>query len=298
MSYFACHVEKFKSNDVRGIQIHNQRESENSKNKDIDTTRTELNFDLHNTGKINYNKKVKEIIAEGYKGNKALRKDATVLTSTIVTSDKEFFDNMTFEKQKEFFQESYNFLKDLYGEKNIVSAVIHFDESTPHMHLTAVPLTQDGRLSAKNVIDRNTLRHIQKAIPELLNEKGFDIQRGIEGSNKNHEDTNEYKRKKELKMMKEIIELRKEVKSLREGIPEDGLEYIDTIRKLNKRIDSLEELIKEKDIIKETMSIYIRGTGVNVDEANKEMNSIRNELKDKLDKEYTSKITNGYEMGE
>ena len=73
MSYFACHVEKFKSNDVTRLQIHNQTETSNSKNNDIDPYRTILNYDLHNKDKINYNQRVKEIIAEGYKGAKAIR---------------------------------------------------------------------------------------------------------------------------------------------------------------------------------------------------------------------------------
>ena len=117
MSYFACHVEKFKSNDVRGLQIHNQRESSNSKNNDIDPYRTILNYDLHNKDKINYNQKVKEIIAKGYKGAKAIRKDATVMTSTIVTSDKGFFDKLSLDEQKKFFEETYKFLKECYGER-------------------------------------------------------------------------------------------------------------------------------------------------------------------------------------
>jgi len=56
--------------DVKGTQIHNQRESENSKNKDINKDRTILNYDLHNENHINYNHKVKEIIKDGYSVNK------------------------------------------------------------------------------------------------------------------------------------------------------------------------------------------------------------------------------------
>ena len=59
MSYLICHVQKFKANDMKGTQIHNQRESENSKNKDINKDRTILNYDLHNEKHINYNRKVK-----------------------------------------------------------------------------------------------------------------------------------------------------------------------------------------------------------------------------------------------
>ena len=95
MSYAVIHVQKFKMNDVKGIQIHNQRESPNSKNKDIDREKTELNYDLRNPELVKYNHKVKEIIKVGYTIDKAIRKDAVVMTGTLVTSDKEFFSKLS-----------------------------------------------------------------------------------------------------------------------------------------------------------------------------------------------------------
>ena len=186
MSYFACHVEKFKSNDVRGLQIHNQRESSNSKNNDIDPYRTILNYDLHNKDKINYNQRVKEIIAEGYKGAKAIRKDATVMTSTIVTSDKGFFDKLSLKEQRLFFEESYKFLKECYGEKNIVSAVVHMDETTPHMHLHFVPVNQEnGKLQARALMTPARINKIHTEAPKYLQQKGFDVERGKGKTEKN-----------------------------------------------------------------------------------------------------------------
>lgn len=262
MSYFACHVEKFKSNDVKGLQIHNQRESSNSKNNDIDQYRTILNYDLHNNNKINYNHRVKEIIAEGYKGAKAIRKDATVMTSTIVTSDKGFFDKLSLEEQKKFFAESYKFLKECYGEKNIVSAVVHMDEKTPHMHLTAVPLTEDGKLSAKTIIDRKFLRHIQKAIPELLQSKGFDIDRGVEGAAKGHTDTDKYKKEQFKKLKAENQELKRQNAELRKGYPNDTLRNWDINNKLiieNKGLKADKETLL---IQKKAMSEFISEKGL------------------------------------
>lgn len=262
MSYFACHVEKFKSNDVRGLQIHNQRESSNSKNNDIDPYRTILNYDLHNKDKINYNQRVKEIIAEGYKGAKAIRKDATVMTSTIVTSDKGFFDKLSLKEQRLFFEESYKFLKECYGEKNIVSAVVHMDETTPHMHLTAVPLTEDGKLSAKTIIDRKFLRHIQKAIPELLQSKGFDIERGVEGSAKGHTDTDEYKKEQLKKLKAENKDLKRQNEELRKGYPNDTLKNWDNNNKLRQEI---KELRADKNTLllqKEAMTEFINEKGL------------------------------------
>lgn len=262
MSYFACHVEKFKSNDVRGLQIHNQRESSNSKNNDIDPYRTILNYDLHNKDKINYNQRVKEIIAEGYKGAKAIRKDSTVMTSTIVTSDKGFFDKLSLKEQRLFFEESYKFLKECYGEKNIVSAVVHMDETTPHMHLTAVPLTEDGKLSAKTIIDRKFLRHIQKAIPELLQSKGFDIERGVEGSAKGHTDTDEYKKEQLKKLKAENKDLKRQNEELRKGYPNDTLKNWDNNNKLRQEIKELRADKNTLLVQKEAMTEFINEKGL------------------------------------
>lgn len=262
MSYFACHVEKFKSNDVRGLQIHNQRESSNSKNNDIDPYRTILNYDLHNKDKINYNQRVKEIIAEGYKGAKAIRKDATVMTSTIVTSDKGFFDKLSLKEQRLFFEESYKFLKECYGEKNIVSAVVHMDETTPHMHLTAVPLTEDGKLSAKTIIDRKFLRHIQKAIPELLKSKGFDIERGVESSAKGHTDTDEYKKEQLKKLKAENKDLKRQNEELRKGYPKDTLKNWDNNNKLRQEIKELRADKNTLLVQKEAMTEFINEKGL------------------------------------
>lgn len=215
MSYLVCHIQKFKSSDVKGMQIHNQRESKNSKNTDIDPNKTHLNIDLHNENSINYNKQVKEIIKDGYKGSKAIRKDAVVMTSTLVTSDSKFFSEMPLGRQMEFFKQSYEYFKDRYGSENIVSAVVHFDEKTPHMHLCSVPITEDGKLSAKKILDRNSLREIQDKLPKHLNSCGFDVQRGIEGSDKKHIEITKFKADT---LKKEVQQLSKKSNSLKNDL--------------------------------------------------------------------------------
>ncbi len=221
MSYLVCHIQKFKNSDVKGLQIHNQRESDKSKNTDIDKSKSHLNIDLHNDMSINYNKQVKEIIKQGYKGSKAIRKDAVVMASTLVTSDNKFFSEMPLDKQLEFFKQSYEYFKDRYGSENIVSAVVHLDEKTPHMHLCSVPITEDGKLSAKKILDRNSLREIQDELPKHLKACGFEIERGVEGSDKKHIEINKFKAdtlKKEVQqlsrktnILKNDLEARREV---------------------------------------------------------------------------------------
>jgi len=231
MSFLVCHVQKFKSPDVRGMQIHNQRESKNSKNKEIDIERSHLNIDLINQGSINYNKKVKEIINKGYKGTKAIRKDAVVMNSTLISSDREFFKDMPREKQLEFFKESLSYLSEKYGEDNIVSATVHFDETTPHMHVCSVPLTSDGKLSAKTIFNRTMLKKLQTELPKHLQEKGFDINRGIEGSERGHVEVNEFKK---LTKYEEVKALEEEIK-LKEEILKDKIKEINN----DKNIDDI-----------------------------------------------------------
>lgn len=79
------------------------------------------------------------------------------MAQVLVTSDKSFFDGISQEKQKEFFKDSYNFLAERYGKENVISAVVHMDEKTPHMHFNFIPATEDGRLSAKEILTPKTL---------------------------------------------------------------------------------------------------------------------------------------------
>lgn len=191
-----CHFGKYKSGNVFGLQKHNQRENKNYSNMDIDKSKTYLNYDLVNKENIDYLKKVKRIIKENRKSERAIRKDATVYCECIVSSDGAFFENLTKEKQKEFFQSSLDYLKDKIGENFIISANVHFDESTPHMHIGFVPMVENS-LSAKKLIDRKFLREVQDQLPAYLKNLGFDIQRGIKDSKRKHKETKEFKKELE-----------------------------------------------------------------------------------------------------
>lgn len=139
MSYAVLHMQKFKVSSLKGIQFHNQRERESKTNPDIDKSKTYLNYDLHNKTNIDYNEKVKEIIKESVITNRAIRKDAVLMCNFIMTSDKKFFDGLNDSERKRFFEKSYKFFKNRYGEEKIVSATVHLDEKTPHIHLSLVP---------------------------------------------------------------------------------------------------------------------------------------------------------------
>ena len=297
MSYLVCHVQKFKSSDVKGMQIHNQRESENSKNIDIDPSKKYLNYDIHNNASINYNHRVKEIIAKGYKGVRAVRKDAVVMTSTLITSDTEFFNKLNPEKQKDFFNIAYKKLVEQYGKENIVSAVVHMDEKTPHMHVCSVPLTEDGKLSAKTIFDRKGLRNLQDMLPKELQSNKFDIKRGEIGSEKKHIDTHEYKKQqaKELgnRLDIKIERLKGDLKAIEEV--RESITEINSIEAKRSFVGS-KITIKEKDY--ESL-IALAKQGVHnsnqIEKLQKENKDLEEEIKDlKIDKPEYIQLWNGY----
>ena len=74
------------------------------------------------------------------------------MVEALFTASPEFFKGKTPEEIRAFFQESMDFLTEYQPRETIISAVVHMDEKTPHMHLTFVPLTEDKRLSAKDIV--------------------------------------------------------------------------------------------------------------------------------------------------
>lgn len=180
MSYSIIRVEKVKSGvNTTGIQKHVQRENKNYNNQDIDFEKTHLNYDLINEENINYRKKIEEKIEENYNGKRKIRNDAVKHIDGIITSDDKFFENKSHEEIKSFFENTKEFLEQEYGEKNLLYATVHFDEKVPHMHFGLVPITEDGRLSAKDMLgNKKAMTEFQDRFNNFVNERGFDMERG------------------------------------------------------------------------------------------------------------------------
>lgn len=180
MSYSIIRVEKVKSGvNTTGIQKHVQRENKNYNNQDIDFEKTHLNYDLINKENINYRKKIEEKIEENYNGKRKIRKDAVKHIDGIITSDDKFFENKSHEEINNFFENTKEFLEKEYGKENLLYATVHFDEKVPHMHFGFVPITDDGRLSAKDMLgNKKAMTEFQDRFNNFVNERGFDMERG------------------------------------------------------------------------------------------------------------------------
>ncbi|MDL2248769.1 plasmid recombination protein [Tyzzerella sp. OttesenSCG-928-J15] len=198
MSYGIIRVAKYKAGSVKGLEIHDQREKEHSHtNKDIDFSKSHLNYDLYNAESINYYQKVKERISQ-LALKKAVRKDAVVMCQCLVTSDKNFFMGLRPAEQKKFFEDAYNFVCHRFGKENIVSAVVHHDESTPHLHVNFVPVTNDGRLCAKDLIKKQDLIRLHDDFYEYNQSRGYNLERGESKEQfQKHLATEEFKLKKQ-----------------------------------------------------------------------------------------------------
>lgn len=231
MSKFVCNVAKFKGGQLYGMDIHIQRKTDNHSNKDIDISRSNLNYELVNGFQNqHYFSAIKKRIEQGYLGQKALRKDATLACGVLISSDKKFFENLTEEQERDFFQTSYNYLCEMYGKENIISAKVHKDETTPHLHAIVVPLTKDGRLSAKELFDRKALTALHNEIPKKLKQRGFVIERGEKNAKITRLETEEYKKirdqnKKVVRINPDDVEPR----TIRDGLFKKEVETLEQI---------------------------------------------------------------------
>ena len=141
--------EKHKGNPARPLEAHHERQKEQyASNPDIDTSRSKYNFHIVKPEGRYYHFIQSRIEQAGCR----TRKDSTRFVDTLITASPEFFKGKSPKEIQAFFQRAAAFLIGRVGRDNIVSAVVHMDEKTPHLHLTFVPLTKDNRLCAKEII--------------------------------------------------------------------------------------------------------------------------------------------------
>lgn len=193
-------MEKYHKQEVSPVEEENERdETFEADNPQIDSERTKDNYHM-SFSTLTYtefiNKRLNEL---GLRP----RKDAVVMNSFVVGSDKVFFDGLPKMLQYSFFSDCAKFFEERYGEENIMSAVVHLDETTPHMHLNLIPITPDGRLCSKDLFDKPKLQQLQTDFYEAVGKK-YGLQRGKEGSQAKHLSTAEYKAKKIIEEAEEI----------------------------------------------------------------------------------------------
>ena len=172
-TYAIMRFKKYKGPEISRIEAHDERTKETyASNPDVDTSRSKNNFHLvEPAGK--YRAMSEKRIAEvGCR----TRSDSVRVVETLVTASPHFFKGKSKKEVREFFELAMEFFEEKIGKENFISAVVHMDEKTPHMHFSFVPITADGRLCAKEIIGNKkklTLwqdefwEHMVKKYPEL-----------------------------------------------------------------------------------------------------------------------------------
>ena len=197
MSYLVANMQKLKADNLVGLGNHDQRRTQHHKNTDIDVDRSGLNYDLV-AGRTNHFKTdIEAYINEHKTSQRAVRKDAVLVNEWIISSDSNFFANLTAADTRKYFETAKAYFAEKFGEENIRYAIVHLDESTPHMHMGIVPFDDEYKLSAKRVFNRTALRDVQDQLPTYLQQHGFNVQRGVQESERKSLTVPEYKAMRE-----------------------------------------------------------------------------------------------------
>ena len=178
--YAIMRFAKYKGPEIGRIEAHNERTKEKyASNPDVDTSRSKYNFHLVKPPRSYRAEAERQIAAAGCR----TRKDSVRVVEVLFTASPEFFKGKKPAEKKAFFEESLKYIQSRQNPDTIISAVVHLDEKTPHMHLSFVPLTKDGRLSAKDIVgNRTRLQKWQDDYWKHMVKKWPDLERGESAS--------------------------------------------------------------------------------------------------------------------
>ena len=254
MSYEIIRNTKYKRENLKGIYRHNERRNKNYSNANIDKEKSYLNYSIKSP-QYSYEKEF-DLMREKYKLKGQIKVVSNIACEYIITSDKEFFERIGEAETKRYFETAYRFVAEYknLGEQYIMSAKVHMDEETPHMHLIFLPVvhTKDKK---GNDIDKlacsefwkakDSYRQLQNAFYDYMTSHNFKLERGIpiEESGRKHLDLKEYKDITNFDKTKEKLQ---NIKLELPDVP--NLEDINVNRFSKKRDEKIvEEIIKPKD---------------------------------------------------
>lgn len=203
MGFAVLHIEKGTAGKAGGLGSHIDR-TKKVLNADPKLSEKNLFYHLGENGKVyvydtfknrrSLQERIDRRIQEGYKGKTAIRKDAVTHLNIVLTGSHEEMKAIGKDPEKltQWMNENFRFICERFGSRNVVDFTLHMDERTPHIHCVVVPLTRNGRLSAKEVMgDRRKLSELQDSYGKAMQAK-FGLQRGIKGSTATHDSVREY----------------------------------------------------------------------------------------------------------
>lgn len=170
--FCVMNIQKRKRNDISGIQKEATRTATEYNN------RVQPGMDIFNVNLIQSNNWMQDIQDEINRAGAKTRSNSVIALDAIYTASGDFFKDKSTEECNQYFRDCLQFHQRKFG--HVVSAVIHYDETTPHLHILSVPLTQDGRLSAREIVgNRANLSRMQTEFFEQVG-KGYGLERGVQ----------------------------------------------------------------------------------------------------------------------
>ena len=243
MSYAIIRNSKYTMDKLNIIFRHNERKNSAYSNKEIDRNKSYKNYSIKKCFKP-YTKMFNEMKKQ-YNLTGQIKKNSNIVCEYIITSDKEFFEEIGEEETKRYFETAYKFVANYknLGEQYIVSAKVHLDETTPHLHLVFLPVVHTLDKKSGKMIDKlscsefwkgkNSYKVLQDNFYKYMTRAGFELERGETEKNK-HIPIEQLKHVTNYEMQefeKQSIKYEKELET--DNIEELKKEYKRVIRKFN-----------------------------------------------------------------
>ncbi len=254
-----AHVQKSTRSSIGGLTRHYERykkengEYINFKNQEIDISKSHLNYNLAVHQQIPQLDFIKKRTSEVHCPN---RKELIVMCNWVVTAPKEVAPH----EQEKFFQETYNFLESRYGKENVISAYVHLDETTPHIHFAFVPIKFDKqkeyfKVCAKEVLNRSDLKsfhgHLSKYLEKVFQRDVGVLNQATEQGNKSIQELKaDTIAKNELNASTIVSKALDELKYIKDNITALQAEYelkkgyLDNYNLSNAKIEQFSEVAK------------------------------------------------------
>lgn len=294
MSYAIIRNTNYKMKNLAGIYRHNERKNTNYSNKDINKHNSTKNYSI----KAPYStyEKIFKDMRKKHNLKGMIKKVSNVMCEFIITSDKEFFDSIGEDETNRYFQTAYNFVSNYQnlGEEFIVSAKVHNDESTPHLHIVFIPVVHKKDKEGKEINKiacseywkgKDSYKRLQDNFYSYMTKSGFELERGDTKDNK-HIDIEQLKKITDYETQK----YEKQSEQLEKTINTDNVEILKSenkriIRKFNTLAN---QYIRIKNNV-DTMNIVNQNLKIeneNLKEKSKRLEKENSKLKDYIDKTF------------
>lgn len=197
-NFSIARVETRTRDSISKYERHNERKNEHYGNMNVDLSRTPMNVHFKSCGDMTYNETLDKLVADGKVSLRGLKKDAKIFDEMILDVNTDYFETHGgYEYAKRFYAEAYRFAVKVYGEDNILSAVMHADEvnlalseqyGEPiyhyHMHIVALPVVEKQVLWTKRCQSLELVGTVKEVVQQVSHSKKWKSPQAVDEQGK------------------------------------------------------------------------------------------------------------------